>query len=71
MNTATQAHRGPYGKADQFRGIKAMRVRLGLVQADAARRCGVSLRTFQRAEAGDVVPISVKRAIERSLGCSW
>lgn len=67
MKTATQAQRGPYGSPDQFRGIKAARVRQGFTQYECAKHVGVSLRTFQRAEAGDVVPFQVKRHIERAL----
>lgn len=72
MKTATQAQRGPYQQ--HFRresSIHRLRRNEGLTQVQAAGRAGVSLRTYQRAEAGDVVPPSVKRKIERSLGVAW
>lgn len=71
MKTATQAQRGPYGNAAAMRGIKRLRVLAGMTQPECAKHCRVSLRTFQRAEAGDVVPPSVKRQIERWLGARW
>ena len=41
------------------------------IVAEAAKRCGVSLRTFQRAEVGDCVDPYARRGIERSLGAVW
>jgi len=69
--TATQAgRRGAYEKSNgSF--IARMRRERGQTQAECAKACGVSLRTFQRAEAGDCVPTAVKRAIERALGAAW
>lgn len=74
-NTAIQAsagRRGPY-RFEEVHGsaIKRRRVVLGLTQPEAAKHASVSLRTFQRAESGDVVPVAVKRQIERALGASW
>lgn len=71
MKTANQAQRGAYGDSAKMRGIKRLRVLAGKTQPECARFCGVSLRTFQRAEAGDVVPMYVKRKIERALGVAW
>lgn len=70
MKTATQAGRGPYATKGQSL-IGRMRRAAGMTQFDAARRAGVSLRTFQRAEGGDVCPRNVKRQIERALGAAW
>ncbi|WP_418132690.1 hypothetical protein ABL849_22860 [Variovorax sp. 375MFSha3.1] len=42
-----------------------------MTQLECAKHCGVSLRTFQRAESGDFVPVYVKRNIERALGLPW
>jgi hypothetical protein len=69
---AGTGRRGPYrfrAAGDSF--IRGRRVAMGLTQPEAAKHCGVSLRTFQRAELGDVVSRSVKRAIERSMGAVW
>lgn len=73
-NPATQAQarkRGAYRAPKHSSLIRRLRVGLDLNQPDCARRCGVSLRTFQRAESGDVVPTSLKRQIERALGMAW
>lgn len=70
MNTATKAGRGAYRKAHSS-VIGRLRVKAGLTQLQAAALASVSLRTFQRAEAGDVCPLDVKRRIERSLGVAW
>lgn len=70
MKTATQAGRGYYVTAN-LSTIARQRRLARLTQKEAAVRCGVSLRTFQRAEAGDVVPHRVKRSIERALGLPW
>ena len=71
LNPAMQAGaRGPYRTFNES-AIARMRRLLCLTQWQAAKRCGVSLRTFQRAEAGDVLPLSVKRSIERALGVAW
>lgn len=74
-NTAIQAsngRRGPY-RFEQSSGsfIRQRRVALGLTQPEAAKFARVSLRTFQRAEARDVVPVDVRRSIERALGAKW
>lgn len=74
-NPAIQAgsgRRGPYA-FDQGTGsfIKKRRVAMGLSQPEAAKHCRVSLRTFQRAESGDVVAMATKRSIERALGAAW
>lgn len=71
MKAATQAQRGPYGDPSKARGIKALRIKAGMTQRQCASFCRVSLRTYQRAESGDVVPFPVKRSIERSLGVAW
>jgi DNA-binding XRE family transcriptional regulator len=68
--SATQAGRGAYLCRNPSL-IRRLRIELRLTQVQAAERCSVSLRTFQRAESGDVVPRSVKISIERSLGMSW
>lgn len=72
VKPATQAgRRGPYASYPDHSPIRRMRVKAGMTQPECAQRCGVSLRTFQRAEAGDVVPMHVKRKIERALGAGW
>ncbi|MGE3348525.1 MAG: helix-turn-helix domain-containing protein [Ramlibacter sp.] len=45
-----------------------LRRAMGLTKVQAAKHSGVSLRTYERAEAGDVVTPSTKRKIERALG---
>lgn len=65
---AMQAQRGAYKAPAGASSIRRLRVQHGLTQPQAAQRAGVSLRTFQRAESGDVVERATKRAIERSLG---
>ena len=67
---ATQAGRGPYKKLNSSL-IGRLRLQHSFTQSACAKHCGVSLRTFQRAESGDVVPRSVKTQIERALGMSW
>lgn len=72
LNPATQAgRRGPYGSLTAGGTIRRLRVQRGMTQPECAKYCAVSLRTFQRAESGDVVPMHVKRQIERALGASW
>ncbi|WP_205736727.1 helix-turn-helix domain-containing protein [Acidovorax cavernicola] len=72
VNPAKQAgRRGPYVAYPDQSAIRRMRVKQGMTQPECAKHCGVSLRTFQRAEAGDVVPTHVKRKIERALGAAW
>ena len=72
MNPATQAgRRGPYKSPRVVGVIRRQRVLRGMTQPECAKHCGVSLRTFQRAESGDVVPLPVKRQIERALGVAW
>ena len=67
---ASNGRRGPYqAKAGSF--IRKQRLSKGLTQPEAAKFCSVGLRTFQRAESGDVVDISTKRSIERRLGAAW
>lgn len=68
--TATQAGRGPYSKPATS-AVRRMRLSKGMTQVDCARFVRVSLRTFQRIESGDVVPIEVKRRVERALGAAW
>ena len=68
---ACTGRRGPYRLASVGSFIRRRRVVLGLTQPEAAKYCGVSLRTFQRAESGDVVDMVTRRAIERALGASW
>lgn len=64
--------RGPYAKhCGRVSTIGRLRRAAELTQAKAAKQAGVSLRTFQRAEAGDAVPHGVVRQIERSLGVKW
>lgn len=71
VNPATQAGaRGPYRTANES-VIARMRRAKGLTQPQAAKLCGVPLRTYQRAESGDVVPTAVKRKVERALGAGW
>jgi len=73
MNTAIKAGvdiRGPYAKSNQSL-IARLRLKQGLTQPACAKFCGVSLRTFQRAESGDVVARFTKRKIERALGVAW
>lgn len=67
---AGAARRGPY-KVVLTSSIRRLRVAAGLTQPEAAKHCRVSLRSFQRAEAGDYVDPSTRRAIERSLGAPW
>lgn len=73
MKPASQAgvyRRGPY-RSSSAGVIRRFRLAKDMTQPEAAVHCRVSLRTFQRAESGDVVPVAVKRAIERALGASW
>lgn len=71
-NPAIEAgRRGPYKVRAAGGAIRRARVNQGMTQPECAKRCGVSLRTFQRAESGDVVPFPVKRQIERALGVAW
>lgn len=73
-NPAIQAdtgRRGPYALPANASFIRRLRFGLGLTQPEAAKRCGVSLRTFQRAEVGDCVDPYARRGIERSLGAVW
>lgn len=71
-NPAIQAGAGRRGSYMTSRNtfIARERKRLGLTQAECSKHCGVSLRTFQRAEAGDGCSIK-RRQIERSLGALW
>ena len=62
--------RGPY-KTESKSTIRRFRLAKGLTQPEAAKLCRVGLRTFQRAESGDVVDFGTKRAIERALGATW
>jgi DNA-binding XRE family transcriptional regulator len=71
MKSANKAQRGPYGDASKSHGIKALRIKAGMTQRQCAAFCQVSLRTYERAESGDVVPLHVKRSIERTLGVRW
>lgn len=69
---ACSGRRGPYAlpvAGASF--IRKTRVAAGLTQPEAAKLCRVPLRTFQRAESGDYVDPSTRRAIERSLGAPW
>lgn len=70
MKTANVYERGPYA-IRPVSAIGKMRLHLGLTKREAAVRCRVSLRTYERAEAGDVVAFSTKRSIERSLGIGF
>lgn len=63
--------RGAYRTKGPQSTIKKLRVSQGMTQPEAAKCCNVSLRTFQRAEAGDAVPMPVKRYIERKMGLPW
>ena len=73
LNSATQAgRRGAYrNRTNLLPAVKRRRLDLGLTQSECATRCGVSLRTFQRVEARDAVPIPVVRQVERALGIGW
>ncbi len=68
---AGAGRRGPYEAPRGATFIRRQRVAQGLTQPEAAKRCRVSLRTFQRAESGDYVDPSTRRAIERALGAAW
>lgn len=63
-----QGQRGAYKAPPGATMIRRLRVQHGLTQVEAAQRARVSLRTFQRAESGDVVDRATKRDIERALG---
>lgn len=63
--------RGPYEAPAGASFIRRQRVARGMTQPEAARHCRVSLRSFQRAESGDYVDPSTRRAIERALGAAW
>lgn len=67
MKTANEK-RGPYKASGRSTTIRRLRLAQGLTQPDAAKLCGVSLRTMQRADVGDVLPFDVRRSIERKLG---
>ena len=69
---AGTARRGAYHVAHLAHSpIRKFRIAKGLTQPEAANLCQVGLRTFQRAEAGDVVDMATKRRIERALGAAW
>ncbi|WP_157007929.1 hypothetical protein [Xenophilus azovorans] len=63
--------RGPYRAPPGASFIRCLRVGLKLTQPEAASRAGVGLRTFQRAESGDVVDRATRRRIERAMGSPW
>lgn len=62
--------RGAY-RTQNMRTIARLRKGKGMTQAQCAQFVGVPLRTFQRAEAGDVVSRDVERRILRALGVFW
>jgi len=63
--------RGCYQTVNGSFIAKARRSRR-MTQAECAKFCGVPLRTFQRAEAGDLLGTSsTRRRIERALGAVW
>lgn len=62
--------RGAYRTSNQ-RTIARLRKGKGMTQPQAASYCGVPLRTFQRAEAGDFVSRDVERRILRAFGVFW
>lgn len=66
--------RGPYQK-DTKNWVHKERIAQGLTQEQAAKRCGVGLRTYQRVEAGGQYTFGVARStirkIERALGAKW
>lgn len=68
---AGAGRRGPYVVPGGASFIRRQRVERGLTQPEAAKHCRVSLRSFQRAESGDYVDPSTRRAIERALGAPW
>lgn len=68
---ASADRRGPYRVPAGATFIRRQRVAQGLTAPEAAKRCRVALRTFQRAESGDYVDPSTRRAIERALGAAW
>lgn len=70
-NVAGGARRGPYVAPNHCTAVRRLRVAAGFTQVEAASRAGVSLRTFQRADSGDVVDRSTLRRIERALGAGW
>lgn len=68
---AGTGRRGAYQAPVGASFIRRQRVAKGLTQPEAAKHCRVALRTFQRAESGDYVDPSTRRAIERALGAAW
>lgn len=70
MVKAVSATRGAYSKP-AITAVRRLRMAKGLTQPEAAALCGVGLRTFQRADVGDVVDRSTLRSIERALGLRW
>jgi len=68
---AGAGRRGPYAAPAGAGFIRRQRLEKGLTQPEAAKHCRVSLRSFQRAESGDYVDPSTRRAIERALGAPW
>lgn len=70
MKTAKLAgpdSRGPYS-VKPVSPIARARLAAGLKKVEAAKLCRVSLRTYERAEAGDVVSWPTKCHVERVLG---
>lgn len=65
--TATQAQRGPY-KTLATTAVKRLRLARFLTQSQAAKFCGLSLRTYQRVESGDCRDRSTVRTAERAFG---
>lgn len=70
-NVAWSGRRGPYVPPKHCTTVRRLRVAAGLTQVEASKRAGVSLRTLQRADAGDVTDRATLRSIERSLGLAW
>lgn len=71
LHLESSPRRGPYALPAGASVIRRLRFGLGLTQPEAAERCCIPLRTYQRAEVGDYVDPAARRAIERALGATW
>ena len=65
---AAAARAGAWRSWTFDRQVWYLRRRLGLTQAELARRSGVSQRRISRIEAGDDVKLSTLRALWRAVG---
>lgn len=70
LKPAIEARRGAYAKPATT-AVRRLRLAKGMTQPECAEFCGVSLRTFQRVDAGDTVDLYTRRRVQRALGLQW